>query len=180
MTGLEMVDAVHAATEEAVILAPYDARWPIAFEAERIRLMSRFPEFLGIEHFGSTAVAGVAAKPIVDMLAGVESMAVAEALFDPIVAFGYHTSRTYNDMLPDRRWFMRVTDGKRTHHLHVVEFDGQQWRERLRFRDALRADRSLRTQYVALKMELAVRHANDREAYTEGKSGFVASVLRGS
>jgi GrpB-like predicted nucleotidyltransferase (UPF0157 family) len=168
---------IDLAIHEEVSLAAYDAAWVARFVAERARLHAEFPQLLEIEHFGSTAVPGMPAKPIIDILAGVESMAIADALFEPILAFGYTTSRAFNAMLADRRWFMRCANGRRTHHLHVVVFEGQAWTARIRFRDMLRSSTLLALQYAELKSALAVRYRHDREAYSEAKSAFVAAVV---
>jgi GrpB-like predicted nucleotidyltransferase (UPF0157 family) len=145
---------------------------------ERDRLLRLFPhELLAVEHFGSTAIPGLAAKPIIDILAGVESMQVADELTAPLLWNGYTTSRAFNAALADRRWFMRVADGRRTHHLHIVQLGGRQWQEWLLFRDILRKDGSLARQYGALKHRLAEEHQADREAYTDAKAGFVRSVV---
>lgn len=168
---------IDLAIHEEVSLAAYDAAWVARFVAERARLHAEFPQLLEIEHFGSTAVPGMPAKPIIDILAGVESMAIADALFEPILAFGYTTSRAFNAMLADRRWFMRSANGRRTHHLHVVVFEGQAWTARIRFRDMLRSSTLLALQYAELKSALAVRYRHDREAYSEAKSAYVAAVV---
>ena len=173
----DAVDSLDRAIQEEVSLVPYVEAWPSQFAAERDRLVPLFPKMLAVEHFGSTAIPGMPAKPIIDILAGVESMAVADALFEPVLASGYTTSREFNATLQDRRWFMRVADGRRTHHLHVVVLGGTQWEERLRFRDILRSNEGLAQQYASLKRELAARHQKDREAYTHAKSEFVASVV---
>jgi GrpB-like predicted nucleotidyltransferase (UPF0157 family) len=174
----EPQDSVDRAIREEIVLVPYRDEWPALFLQEKRRLTGLFPDrLLDIEHFGSTAVPGMSAKPTVDMLAGVESMAVADALFAPLLQAGYTTSRAFNAMLPDRRWFMRVADGRRTHHLHLVEHGGPQWLDRLRFRDALRSDARLARRYGELKAELAAKHRFDREAYTAAKGAFVAAVL---
>lgn len=166
-----------AAIHEAVTLQPYDASWPAAYAAERERLLRALPGvFIGLEHIGSTAVPGLAAKPIVDIMAGVASMAVAESVAVALCACGYTTSAEFNATLSDRKWFMRWADGHRTHHLHVVVHQGQAWHERLRFRDALRADPALAARYAALKASAAEQHASDREAYTDAKAGFVRAV----
>jgi GrpB-like predicted nucleotidyltransferase (UPF0157 family) len=104
-------------------------------------------------------------------------MEVADRLFEPMLSHGYSTSRAFNDMLPDRRWFMRSSNGQRTHHLHVVVFGGEIWRKHLVFRDRLRSDPSLAQSYAVLKSELAARFEHDRDAYTDAKSKFVASVV---
>ena len=145
-----------AIQEEQVSLATYDEAWPAQFTAERKRLVELFPQLLEVEHFGSTAIPRMPAKPIIDVLAGVESMTVADLLFEPILTSGYTTSRAFNAMLPDRRWFMRAANGQRTHHLHIVELGGKQWVERLRFRDILRSNAGLALQYAKLKSELAM------------------------
>lgn len=166
------------ATCEAIHLVPYDARWPAAYEAEHERLVSLFPlQLRAVEHIGSTAIAGMPAKPIVDILAGVDSMGVADSLFDLVLSNGYTTSRGFNEMLPDRRWFMRSCNGHRTHHLHLVVFGSPTWHRHLLFRDRLRSNADLAQSYAELKSELAIRFKNDREAYTDAKSEFVASVL---
>ncbi|MDM0040509.1 GrpB family protein [Variovorax sp. J22G21] len=171
-------ESLERAIHEEVALSPWDARWPAQFEAERARLMSLFPgQLIDVQHFGSTAIPGMTAKPVIDILAGVESMAVADALAGPLLQSHYTTSAGFNATLTNRRWFMRWADGRRTHHLHVVVHGGDEWQRRLRFRDALRADGALAARYGALKNDLAVLHRVDREAYTDAKTAFVAAVL---
>lgn len=167
-------ESLHAAIHEEIDLQAYDDAWPAMFVAERDRLLGLLPlSFINIEHIGSTAVPGLMAKPVIDMLAGVESMVMARSLSAVLREAGYATSAEFNATLGDRQWFMRWIDGHRTHHLHVVVHRGPAWRERLRFRDALRADPVLAARYAALKAELAVRHPADREAYTQAKAAFV-------
>lgn len=174
-----MTDAnsLHAAIHEDVSLQAYDSRWPDRFVAERDRLLALFPlVFVDIEHIGSTAVPGMVAKPIVDLLAGVESMAMARSLAEPLRDAAYTTSAEFNATLTDRQWFMRWADGHRTHHLHIVVHGGPVWTRHLQFRDALRASPVLAARYAALKADLAVRHPTDREAYTSAKTAFVSSL----
>jgi GrpB-like predicted nucleotidyltransferase (UPF0157 family) len=167
-----------SAIHEPIVLVPGDPRWPHLFAIERDRLMALYPaELRAVEHIGSTAVQGLPAKPIIDILAGVESMAVADALFEPLLQSGYTTSRAFNAMLPDRRWFMREADSRRTHHLHVVAHGGATWNKHVLFRDRLRADTALAQAYAALKSELALRHRHDRDAYTDAKTSFIESVV---
>jgi GrpB-like predicted nucleotidyltransferase (UPF0157 family) len=133
------------------------------FTTERARLESLFPDaFIDIQHFGSTAVPGLTAKPIIDILAGVESMAVADALIEPLCQTGYTTSAEFNATLSDRRWLMKWADGHRTHHLHIVVHGGDEWRRRVAFRDALRSNNKLAEHYGLLKKELALRFLSDR------------------
>lgn len=174
----EDCESIDRAIHEAVTIVPYDEAWPAAFLAERERLLALLPfALLAVEHFGSTAVPGMVAKPIIDILAAVQSMEAADALFAPLLRNGYTTSHAFNAMLADRRWLMRVANGRRTHHLHIVQLGGRQWQERLLFRDILREDDSLARQYGALKHRLAAEHRGNREAYTDAKAAFVASVI---
>ncbi len=170
-------ESLYEAIHEEVALQPYDTSWPARFAAERERLLTLFPDsFTAIEHIGSTAVPGLMAKPIIDMLAGVESMGIARSLSGVLLKAGYTTSAEFNSTLSDRQWFMRWAEGHRTHHLHIVVHGGPAWDQRLRFREALRASPELAAAYTALKTELAVRFPTDREAYTKAKAAFVHSV----
>jgi GrpB-like predicted nucleotidyltransferase (UPF0157 family) len=170
-------ESLLAAIDEDVVLRPYDPSWPGIFATERLRLMAIFPEeLIDVQHVGSTAVPGLQAKPIVDILAGVKSMAVAESLVARLCESGYTTSAEFNATLSDSKWFMQWANGHRTHHLLLVPHGDAQWRQRLRFRDALRSDAQLAVRYSLLKTELAAKYTGDREAYTNAKAEFVLSV----
>jgi GrpB-like predicted nucleotidyltransferase (UPF0157 family) len=172
-------ESLLAAIHEEVRLHPYDPLWSSGFETERQRLTSLLPGvFLVIEHIGSTAVPGMPAKPIIDLLAGVASMALAKSIAERICASGYTASVEFNETLVDRKWFMRWAAGHRTHHLHVVVQGSNLWHEHLAFRDALRSSPLLAARYAALKSQLAATHTNDREAYTDAKTEFIRSALR--
>lgn len=172
-------DSLLAAINEKIELQDHDPSWPARFAQERDRLISLFPgTFIEVQHIGSTAIPGLPAKPVIDILAGVESMAVAESVAAPLCQSGYTTSAEFNASLVDRKWFMRWHDGHRTHHLHVVVHRSRVWREHIRFRDALRAQPELARRYAELKSQLAAKHALDRETYTEAKADFVRSVLQ--
>jgi GrpB-like predicted nucleotidyltransferase (UPF0157 family) len=172
-TAPSLTRAIH----EPVAIVPYDPAWPSRFEAERARLSALFPS-LYIEHIGSTAVPGLPAKPVIDCMAAVPSMAVADQLVDLLCANGYTTSASYNQSLGDRRWLMRHSEGRRTHHLHLVLPDSVHLTECLRFRDALRSDAELARRYAELKYSLARDFGTDREAYTAAKTTFVAAALQ--
>ena len=151
-------------------IVEYDPAWPAAYRVERDRLAPLLPTGVQLHHFGSTAVPGLAAKPVVDMIALVED-------FDaPIAALtqrgGYQYPQAFNATLIHRRFLCYPTAAHRTHHLHLVDEPGELER-RLRFRDRLRADPVVAGEYVALKRALAERYSDDREAYTEAKSEFV-------
>ena len=170
--------SLELAIHEGVSLVAHDGAWSEAFLLEQQRLLRLAPEqFVDIQHFGSTAIPGIPAKPIIDILAGVASMEVADALIAPLLQFGYTTSAEFNATLPERRWLMRHAMGRRTHHLHIVVFGSEEWIRRLKFRDALRSNPALASEYAALKARLADTYADDREAYTHAKADFVRSVV---
>ena len=154
---------------------PWDPR--LAEVADRvIAIIHSVRPDLAIEHIGSTAVPGLGAKPIIDMVAGVSSLARADALVELLCRCEYTTSAEFNATLPDSRWLMRWADGHRTHHLHLAIHGGPFWEKRLRFRDALRASPALAARYFRLKTDLASKYRTDREAYTDAKNEFVRSV----
>ena len=175
-----MDENLHRAIHEHIVLVPYEETWPAQFLREKERLLHLCPgEILGVEHFGSTAVPGMPAKPVIDILAGIRSIDDADALLERLVRHGYITSREFNAMLRDRKWLMRAENGRRTHHLHLVELGSEQWHDRLRFRDLLRRSPQLARSYAELKDRLAAQHPVDREAYTEAKTAFVVAALGG-
>ena len=173
-------ESLHRAIYEKVDLSEYDPQWPLLFEAERDRLFALCPDdFMAVEHIGSTAVRGLSAKPIIDILAGVESISRADLLVAPLCRSKYTTSAEFNATLQNRRWLMRWANGRRTHHLHIVVYGESEWAARLAFRDALRSDPGLVIRYEQLKARLAMEFSNDREAYTAAKSKFVRDVING-
>jgi GrpB-like predicted nucleotidyltransferase (UPF0157 family) len=166
---------------ETITLVPYDARWPHLFQDERARLSGLFPALVRrIEHIGSTAVPGLSAKPIVDMLVEVTSLDDTVAQIVPVLeGEGYDylwRPSSGDDVPPFYAWFIkRGADSERTHHIHMVERDFPNW-EALLFRDYLIAHPEVARQYVDLKQHLAVEFPNDRNAYTDGKEEFVRRV----
>jgi GrpB-like predicted nucleotidyltransferase (UPF0157 family) len=160
-----------------VFIAPPHPEWPALFEAEAARLGAALgADLIAIEHYGSTAVPGLAAKPVIDLLAGVEDLAIAAACSPEMIALGYEDAG--RGVVPGHHIF--GLGEARTHICHFVRYEGREWRACLAFRDALRADPKLTAAYAALKQDLAARHPNDRAAYTAAKSEFVARVLRAS
>jgi GrpB-like predicted nucleotidyltransferase (UPF0157 family) len=163
---------------KTVRVVPYDDRWPSLFEAEAKRIRDAVASAglptLALEHVGSTAIVGLAAKPILDIAAGYEN-GIAPAVYIPALeSLGYIYRG--DGGLPGREFFRR--GALRSHHLHLVELGGVHWSRYMRFRDALRADETLRDAYASTKLALAAQYPRDREAYIAGKSEFVESVLR--
>lgn len=163
---------------DGIVIVPHDASWSTRFRIESRLLHVALSDLApAIEHIGSTSVPGLAAKPIIDLLVGVDSLTAFEARADRLSVYGYEYVPEYERVLPDRRFFKRVVRGERTHHVHVVEKGGVYWKRYLKFRNHLRADPWLAARYAEVKRRLAERFRFDRDAYTNGKTGFVEAVL---
>jgi GrpB-like predicted nucleotidyltransferase (UPF0157 family) len=164
------------ALSAAIQLVPYSDTWPELFRAESALLRSALARWLvgEPEHIGSTAVQGLLAKPVIDIMAPVASLEASRGAIEAAATLGYcHFPYKAAQM----HWFCKPSPARRTHHLHLIEHGSALWHERLAFRDALRADPALAARYRELKAALALRHPDDREAYTEGKTSFVEAVL---
>jgi GrpB-like predicted nucleotidyltransferase (UPF0157 family) len=159
-----------------VRVVPYDSTWPSLFAAEAERLRQRFASAalaVVFEHTGSTAVPGLAAKPILDILGGYAEGAVVPAYIGVLTSAEYlHRGE---QGIPGREFFRR--GNPRAYHLHLTAIESRFWRDHLAFRDRLRADNALRDAYAALKRDLAMRFPRDREAYIAAKASFVSEVL---
>jgi GrpB-like predicted nucleotidyltransferase (UPF0157 family) len=163
--------------EAPVRIEPYDPSWPVAFEAERAVLLEVLERWLTgpIEHIGSTAVVGLPAKPVVDIMAAVESLELSQPAISRLREVSYCYAPYRNDVM---HWLCKPSPAFRTHHLHLVPFRSKLWSDRIAFRDRLRGDQGLANQYAALKHHLAQLYPDDRETYTEQKAPFIEEVLR--
>lgn len=164
---------------EAVSLAGPDEGWASRGAAERGRLLDLLAPWLvdDVHHIGSTAVPGLPAKPIVDLMAGVGSLEDAPEIARVLAPHDWRFVPPELDARPWERFFVKVAADRRVAHLHLLDPASPRWAERLRFRDRLRARPELAAEYAELKRGLARDHAGDREAYTKGKTAFVRRVL---
>ncbi len=160
-----------------VILEEYDPSWPSKFEEEKEHLMAIVGRwnFGGIEHVGSTAVPGMVAKPVIDVMFGVKSLDESEPAIGTLVKAGYEYWPYKKEVM---HWFCKPSDAFRTHHLHLIPFESPLWHERIRFRELLRSNSKLANEYASLKRKLAASFKEDREAYTEKKWPFIQKVLK--
>jgi len=161
---------------DEIALTPADPSWPEAYQKARDDILSILPQSpLLIEHIGSTAVPGLDAKPVIDIIVLIADMVEAEVALPGLERLGYELRPGVSN---PRRWFLRLqgADGVRTHHLHI-HTDADDVRRHVLFRDLLRSDPVLRANYLALKRDLAARHSLDREAYAKGKDDFIDAAV---
>lgn len=175
-------EKIERVLRDKVRLVPYNPIWPVLFEREKEHLLACLPGELinRLEHFGSTAVPGLAAKPIIDILVEVTSLEETKKRIAPILesqGYDYFWRPTWGDDTPPfYAWFIkRDSEGNRTHHIHMVEQDFEHW-ERLLFRDYLIEHPDVAKEYQDLKHRLFKAHPHDRIVYTKGKTEFIVHV----
>ncbi len=162
-----------------VRLVPYDPAWPAAYEREAARLRQGLgARALAIAHIGSTAVPGLPAKPLLDVMVAISSLGSTSELANVLAAMGYVFHP--RDTIPDRHFFIAGDGDLRRVNLSLVELDAAYWRNHLAFRDALRTQPETAANYARLKAELAALFPDNRLAYTDAKGAFVARVLAGA
>jgi GrpB-like predicted nucleotidyltransferase (UPF0157 family) len=153
-----------------IVVVEYDPQWPAAFAAEQERVAAAVGDAAAaIEHIGSTAVPGLPAKPILDVVVGLRDMAAVPAAVMALAELGYERA-------PDGDFPGRVFLRRAAHHLSLTPYGGAYWNDQLAFRDALRSDPKLRDRYARLKRRLAATH-EDQAAYTRAKTDLVRDAL---
>lgn len=183
LTAQETAEAIWRNIHEAVEIVPHRSTWGDDYAAEQARIRTALGgRALAIHHIGSTAVPGLDAKPVIDIMVVVRRLDEAVACIAPLRKLGYAFIDYPQNI--DRRFFRKglrrpgVRGTQRTHHLHIVDQGSVSLKEHLAFRDALRASPAWRQEYGALKAGLASQHKEDRATYSERKTAFVARVLR--
>lgn len=155
-------------------IVQYSTEWPVMYEEIKDRFYSSFGEKIaGIEHIGSTSVPGLAAKPIIDILLGVYKLTDAEEIIPNMEHLGYEYVFKYEDIMPERRYFVKWQDGRSIHHIHTVEINSAFWKRHLYFRDYLRLHDNVRDEYFELKKKLADIDWEDKMGYTDAKTDFI-------
>jgi GrpB-like predicted nucleotidyltransferase (UPF0157 family) len=175
---------VEELTKEKISIEPYKPVWAQMFKKEEYFLREKFPSDLikRIEHFGSTAVPGLSAKPIIDILVEVNDLEETKKRIVPVLqteGYEYFWRPAFGNYGPPYyAWFIkRDSEGKRTHHIHMVESDSVLW-DRLYFRDYLKEFPKVAKNYNDLKIKLSKQYPNDRVKYTEGKSEFIKKITK--
>jgi len=160
-------------------LSEYSTRWPEDFETEKRCLFSAIGKGHSIEHMGSTAIEGLVAKPVIDILIGINHFSKSEVLIAKIVSLGYDYIADYEQQLPERRYFQKIQDGRHLVHIHLVEKLSSFWNRHLFFRNRLRLSPLLREQYADLKKSLAQREWQDADDYAAAKTNFIQKIEAG-
>lgn len=157
-------------------LSEYRDEWPFLFEEEKALLLARIGPWLhgSIEHVGSTAVPGMLAKPVIDIMFGVKDLESSIGTIGILQNSGYCYYPYKANVM---HWFCKPTPEYRTHHLHLIPYQNPLWKERIRFRDILRCNPEVAEEYRNLKQALAAETSFDREAYTKSKRPFIQKVL---
>jgi GrpB-like predicted nucleotidyltransferase (UPF0157 family) len=172
----ERVDGESTVSAPVVIL-DYDPRWPALYEEEKALIVAAIgPSIVAIEHIGSTAVPGLAAKPIVDIMIGIPRLDEAPALYGSLAQIGYEYAPEFEELIPERRFFRKGPAECWTHHLHIVEFRDDFWVRHLLFREYLRRHAEVAHDYKQLKRALAAEYSENRQGYTEAKTNFIHGI----
>ncbi len=168
-------------SDDAIVLVPYNEKWPGMAREEIVAIRAAVPNLnFEIEHVGSTAVPGLLAKPVLDLLIGVDSLEAAKQFIAPLEKMGYSYWR--ENPKAGHFYFVKglplVGGAGRTHHVHLYQKDHEAFKNQLLFRNYLRAHPESTQAYSLLKQELAYKFSRDREAYTEAKTDIVNSILK--
>lgn len=161
-----------------VVLKKHHKEWKEAFDAEKENLEKLLGDIvLDVQHIGSTAVPGLSAKPLIDMLMAVRSLSDVEVIRPILEKDGYkYRENGPNDEV--KRLFVKGPEEKRTHHLHVTELGSSVWKHDTAFRDWLLTHPEDVKTYEKLKQKLAKEYAETREFYTKGKYEFIEGILK--
>jgi len=160
-----------------IIIKEYSDEWPKLFDLERSQLIETLkdPSTL-IEHIGSTAVEGLSAKPVIDIIIGLPDFRIANDYIKKISGLGYEYISRFEDVMPYRRFFIKESSGIRTHHIHMVEAGSEFWFRHLAFRDYLSANENTRNEYQVLKKKLSEKEWKDGNEYNAAKTEFIKGI----
>ncbi|WP_238482854.1 GrpB family protein [Lederbergia galactosidilytica] len=162
--------------KSTVQLVDYTPKWERQFVEEKMKIIAVIGgEISGIEHIGSTAIKGMKAKPIIDIMVGVQDLQEVPQFVKSLekIEFEYVPKPEWSD----RKFFRKGEWGQGTCHLHICEIDSMEWKEKLWFRDYLRANPQVANEYIAVKKDLAARYIQDRPTYTKEKAPFIRNVI---
>ncbi|MFH1188982.1 MAG: GrpB family protein [bacterium] len=162
-----------------VKLVPHNPKWTELFEEEKQLLQNTFGDtIIAIEHIGSTAISNIPAKPIIDINLGVASLGIARDMKNQFEKLGYKNRPSAQKQLKWEELYVKGSEVKRTHYVHVTVYGNKQWENDVLFRDYLHKNPVRAKQYAALKERLAAKYADDRKTYTKNKEEFIIETLK--
>jgi GrpB-like predicted nucleotidyltransferase (UPF0157 family) len=160
-----------------ILVVPYDLSWPTRFRQEAAKISAVFgQELIAVHHVGSTAIPGMSAKPIIDIMPLVRDIERVEMFNSAMTQLGYEPKGEYG--IAGRRFFVKGGDASRTHHVHIYESGHSEVMRHLDLRDYLITHPEEARQYASLKVELAKRYREDIDAYMSGKDGFITEIIQ--
>ncbi|WP_078552101.1 GrpB family protein [Bacillus alkalicellulosilyticus] len=163
--------------EKHVVIEDYTPDWVRRFQEEKNILKGIMSEkAIAIEHIGSTSVEGLGAKPILDIMVGVNHLIEVDEFIEPLEKIGYEF--VFHKEFSNRRFFRKGKWRAGTHHLHFYKYESDEWSNNILFRDFLRANSEELIRYHQLKKELAEKYHNDRVAYTKAKEPFIQYIIQ--
>jgi putative glutamine amidotransferase len=175
LRGTRAVAGVRGGRSRSYLIADHDPAWPLEFEKEAAAIQSALGAIAHrVEHVGSTAVPGLAAKPVIDIQVSVERMEPRERFVGPLETLGYEFVADPTDA--EHEYFKKDVRGVRTHQIHVCPVGSEWERRHLVFRDHLRFHPEDAARYAELKRRLAERHPNDVMAYVDAKTPFIREI----
>ncbi len=160
----------------SVKLENYNEKWKDIFAEESKLISSKINKFLiDIQHTGSTAIPGIAAKPIIDIAVAIDSLSNIDEITQILHELGYQYRGEQG--IPGRHLFAKGDEENRTHYLHIMEKSHHEWKNSILFRDYLKSNSKVAKEYDNLKRKLAKKYESDRGKYTEGKSKFIQKII---
>ncbi|HEY2422000.1 MAG TPA: GrpB family protein [Neobacillus sp.] len=163
--------------EKSVVIEEYTSDWVLRFQEEQRILKGIFcDKAIAIEHIGSTSIEGLGAKPIVDIMVGVSHLNEVDEFIEPLKKVGYEY--VFHKEFPNRRFFRKGQWRAGTHHLHIYQYESEEWKNHILFRNYLRTHPDQLKQYQQLKKDLAEKYHFERAAYTKAKEPFILTVIK--
>ncbi|MDT9722438.1 GrpB family protein [Paenibacillus sp. ClWae2A] len=159
-----------------IVISEYKEHWALEYQSEKEKIIDALgSKIIGIEHFGSTSIKGMAAKPLIDIMLSVNELTGVETFIEPLAQIGYEYVPKLD--FPTRWFFRKGLWRAGTHHLHVYQHNGVEWQQNLMFRNFMQSNLDAANEYMQLKKELSIKFSNDRVSYTEGKDKFIKSII---
>ncbi|MEG2656868.1 MAG: GrpB family protein [Clostridium sp.] len=162
--------------KNSVMLYPYSEEWSMLFEKEKINIYNCIKEYvIDIQHVGSTSIKGMYAKPIIDIVVAIKNLEDGFKLIDDIESIGYHFKGSLGKS--NRFFFWKGNDKSNTHNLHIVQHGDKNFDNLILFRNFMSNHCDYREEYCRLKLDLANKYKEDRDAYTKSKTKFIVNVI---